>query len=73
MTMTQFSQLHHISIDAADMPLLYLQGAGTHEGILIEILCTRTNQQVKDIGQAYKQRELVFEDIATSLNMLSCI
>ncbi|XP_076459510.1 annexin-B12-like isoform X2 [Babylonia areolata] len=32
-----------------------MQGAGTKEGVLIEILCTRTNHQIKDIVACYKK------------------
>lgn len=32
-----------------------MQGAGTKENVLIEILCTRTNQQIRDIVANYKQ------------------
>ena len=30
------------------------QGAGTQENVLIEILCTRTNQEIRDIVYCYK-------------------
>lgn len=30
------------------------QGAGTQENVLIEILCTRTNQEIQEIVKCYK-------------------
>jgi len=38
-------------------PFYTLQGLGTKEGLLIEILCTRTNAQIKEICREYKERE----------------
>ena len=32
-----------------------LQGLGTKDSVLIEILCTRTNEQIKDINATYKE------------------
>lgn len=35
------------------------QGAGTDDDVLIEILASRTGEQIKDIVKAYKKGELV--------------
>lgn len=37
-----------------------LQGLGTDEGTLIEILCTRTNAEITAIKQSYQKCELLF-------------
>ena len=37
---------------------LFLQGLGTDEGVLIEILCTRSNAEINAIKQSYQRREL---------------
>lgn len=36
---------------------IYLQGAGTDEKVLIEILATRNNQELQAINQAYQEGE----------------
>jgi len=42
----------------SDTFVLSLQGLGTDEGVLIEILCTRTNAEINAIKQSYQKREL---------------
>lgn len=38
------------------LPLLvYLKGIGTSEGVIIEILASRTKEQIKNIVKAYKE------------------
>ena len=39
---------------------VFLQGLGTDESILIEILCTRTNAETTAIKQSYQKRKLRF-------------
>jgi hypothetical protein len=36
---------------------VYFQGIGTKEGVLIEILLTRTNAEIKEIVECYKKRK----------------
>ena len=38
---------------------LLLQGLGTDEGAIIEILCTRNNRQIQNIVATYKMSECV--------------
>lgn len=45
------------------LPFVFVKGAGTNEGCLVEIMCSRTNKEIADIKAAYKLSKLV---------MLSC-
>ena len=34
---------------------VFFQGLGTDESVLIEVLCTRTNEEIRAIREAYKK------------------
>lgn len=40
-----------------------MEGLGTDEHVLIEILCTRTKKEIADIVQAYERREYFKEGV----------
>lgn len=44
----------------SEIQFVFLQGLGTDESVLIEILCTRTNAEITAIKQSYQRRELRF-------------
>lgn len=51
------------------------QGLGTDEQVLIEIICSRSNQQLKDIKAAYKTSKLTNSGwmcVVSEANVLHC-
>lgn len=38
-----------------------LQGLGTDEDTLIEIICSRTNQELSEINRVYRESEFILQ------------
>lgn len=53
--------------------VVFLQGLGTDESVLIEILCTRTNAEITAIKQSYQKRELRFFFFFFSVALFYCV
>ena len=59
--------MHYMNIISIHIYVRLFQGLGTDEDALIEILCTRTNAQIKYLKTSYKKSYIIYIYL---LNML---
>ena len=47
-----------------------IEGLGTDDSALIELLCSRTQEQINALKTAYQERALFFERVEAGINSL---
>lgn len=52
---------HVCAFLASNVPVSMFQGLGTDEDTLIEIICSRTNQELNEINRVYRESKFILE------------
>lgn len=64
---------HVCTFLASNVPVSMFQGLGTDEDTLIEIICSRTNQELNEINRVYRESKFILEVLMLYVCTWSCL